>query len=45
MDERAISLTVELCEERNPRQSAQRDRIELTLNSPGPVIRAGSRGG
>lgn len=40
MDERAISLTVELLEERNPRQTEQRDRIELTLNSPGPVVRA-----
>jgi ribosomal subunit interface protein len=45
LDERAISLTVELCEERNPRQSEQRDRIELTLNSPGPVVRAEAAAG
>jgi len=45
LDDRAISLTVELCEERNPRQAEQRDRIELTLNSPGPVVRAEAAAG
>jgi len=45
IDDRAISLVVELLEERNPRQSEQRDRIELTLNSPGPVIRAEAAAG
>ena len=45
LDERAISLTIELCEERNPRQAEQRDRIELTLNSPGPVVRAEAAAG
>ncbi len=45
MDERAISLTVELCEERNPRQAEQKDRIELTLAWPGPVVRAEAAAG
>ena len=40
MDDKAISLTVVLGEEKNPRQSEQKDRIELTLDCPGPVIRA-----
>ncbi|NUR28356.1 MAG: ribosome-associated translation inhibitor RaiA [Catenulispora sp.] len=40
MDGKAISLTVVLGEERNPRQAEQKDRIELTLDCPGPVIRA-----
>ena len=45
MDERAISLTVELCEERNPRLAEQKDRIELTLDCPGPVVRAEAAAG
>jgi len=45
IDERAISLDVELCEEKNPRQSEQRDKIELTLKSRGPVIRAEAAAG
>jgi ribosomal subunit interface protein len=40
MDGKAISLTVVLGEEKNPRQAEQKDRIELTLDCPGPVIRA-----
>ena len=41
MDDRAISLTVVLGEERNPRQAEMKDRIELTLDCPrAPVIRA-----
>ncbi|GAA2063535.1 ribosome-associated translation inhibitor RaiA [Catenulispora yoronensis] len=40
MDDKAISLTVVLGEEKNPRQAEQKDRIELTLDCPGPVIRA-----
>lgn len=41
MDEKAISLTVELVEEKNPRQAENKDRIELTLDCPrSPVIRA-----
>jgi ribosomal subunit interface protein len=45
IDDRAISLDVELCEEKNPRQSEQRDKIELTLKSRGPVIRAEAAAG
>jgi ribosomal subunit interface protein len=45
LDERAISLDVELVEERNPRLSDQRDRIELTLKSRGPVVRAEAAAG
>jgi ribosomal subunit interface protein len=33
-------LDVEVCEERNPRQSEMRTRIELTFHAKGPVIRA-----
>ena len=41
MDGKAISLTVVLGEEKNPRQADQKDRIELTLDCPrAPVIRA-----
>jgi ribosomal subunit interface protein len=41
MDGKAISLTVVLGEEKNPRQAEQKDRIELTLDCPrSPVIRA-----
>lgn len=41
MDGKAISLTVVLGEERNPRQAESKDRIELTLDCPRlPVIRA-----
>jgi ribosomal subunit interface protein len=41
MDEKAISLTVVLGEERNHRQAESKDRIELTLDCPrSPVIRA-----
>jgi ribosomal subunit interface protein len=41
MDGKAISLTVVLGEEKNPRQAEQKDRIELTLDCPrAPVIRA-----
>jgi ribosomal subunit interface protein len=39
-DAKIISLDVELCKERNPRQSDVCDRIELTCRSRGPVIRA-----
>jgi len=41
MDGKAISLTVVLGEEKNPRQAENKDRIELTLDCPrSPVIRA-----
>ncbi|HZE67070.1 MAG TPA: ribosome-associated translation inhibitor RaiA [Sporichthyaceae bacterium] len=39
-DTKIISLDVEVCRERNPRQSDVCDRIELTCRSRGPVIRA-----
>lgn len=39
-DPRAIRLDVELSHEKNPRQSAHCQRVELTLRSKGPVIRA-----
>ena len=40
LDQKTISVDVEVTLERNPRQSAQRERVELTLYSRGPVIRA-----
>jgi ribosomal subunit interface protein len=33
-------LDVEICAERNPRQSDHRERVELTCHAKGPVIRA-----
>jgi ribosomal subunit interface protein len=39
-DHKVISLDVELSEEPNPRQSERKDRIELTMRTRGPVIRA-----
>ncbi|MFL6240053.1 MAG: ribosome hibernation-promoting factor, HPF/YfiA family [Actinomycetes bacterium] len=33
-------IDVEICEERNPRQADQRERVELTCHAKGPVIRA-----
>lgn len=40
LDQKTISVDVEVTLERNPRQSAQRERVELTLYSRGPVMRA-----
>src|SRR6266700_1144346 len=40
LDQRAIRVDVELSVERNPRQSSQKDRVELTIWSRGPAIRA-----
>jgi ribosomal subunit interface protein len=40
LDQKTISIDVEVTLERNPRQSSQRERVELTLNSRGPVMRA-----
>ena len=40
LDQKTISVDVEVTLERNPRQSGQRERVELTLYSRGPVIRA-----
>ena len=40
LDQKTISIDVEVTLEPNPRQSAQRERVELTLFSRGPVVRA-----
>jgi ribosomal subunit interface protein len=40
LDQKTISVDVEVTLEPNPRQSAQRERVELTLFSRGPVVRA-----
>ncbi len=40
LDQKTISIDVEVTLERNPRQSAQKERVELTLYSRGPVVRA-----
>jgi ribosomal subunit interface protein len=40
LDPKVIRVDVEVSEERNPRQSDTRERIELTIVSRGPVIRA-----
>ena len=40
LDARAIRVDVELAHERNPRQSAKCQRVEITVSSKGPVIRA-----
>jgi ribosomal subunit interface protein len=39
-DHKIISLDVELSKERNPRQNERKDRVEITMRSRGPVIRA-----
>ena len=40
LDHKAIRIDVEVSTERNPRQSDRRERVELTIRSRGPVIRA-----
>jgi ribosomal subunit interface protein len=40
LDQRAIRIDVEVSTERNPRQSGRRERVELTISSRGPAIRA-----
>ncbi|MEU4897563.1 ribosome-associated translation inhibitor RaiA [Streptomyces sp. NPDC044780] len=40
LDGKVISLDVEVSKEHNPRQSDRADRVEITLRSRGPVIRA-----
>ncbi|WP_405582248.1 ribosome hibernation-promoting factor, HPF/YfiA family [Streptomyces sp. NBC_01190] len=40
LDGKVISLDVEVSKELNPRQADHADRVEITLNTPGPVIRA-----
>ena len=40
LDSKTIRIDVEVTAERNPRQSDRRERVELTIRSRGPVIRA-----
>ncbi|MEU3726753.1 ribosome-associated translation inhibitor RaiA [Streptomyces sp. NPDC031705] len=40
LDAKVISLDVEVSKEHNPRQADRCDRVEITLHSRGPVIRA-----
>lgn len=44
-DTKAISLDVEVSKEHNPRQADRSDRVEITLRSRGPVIRAEANAG
>lgn len=45
LDGKAISLDVELSKEHNPRLANRSDRVEITLRSRGPVIRAEAAAG
>jgi ribosomal subunit interface protein len=40
LDSRVTRIDVEVSTERNPRQAGRRERVELTISSRGPVIRA-----
>jgi len=40
LDNRLIRVSVEVSKERNPRLADQRERVELTIHSRGPAIRA-----
>src|SRR5215470_3747162 len=40
LDQKAIRVDVEVSVERNPRQASQKERVELTISSRGPAIRA-----
>ena len=40
LDSKTIRVDVEVTAERNPRQADRRERVELTIRSRGPVIRA-----
>ncbi len=40
LDQKAMRVDVEVSVERNPRQASQRERVELTIRSRGPAIRA-----
>lgn len=40
LDHKVIRVDVEVSKERNPRIANQRERVELTIHSRGPVIRA-----
>jgi ribosomal subunit interface protein len=39
-DDKVISLDVEVSKERNPRQADRSERVEITMRTRGPVIRA-----
>ncbi|MBT2508217.1 MULTISPECIES: ribosome hibernation-promoting factor, HPF/YfiA family [Streptomyces] len=45
IDGKVISLDVEVSKEPNPRQADRSDRVEITLHSRGPVIRAEASAG
>ncbi|WP_371653048.1 MULTISPECIES: ribosome hibernation-promoting factor, HPF/YfiA family [unclassified Streptomyces] len=45
LDGKVISLDVEVSKEHNPRQADRSDRVEITLHSRGPVIRAEAAAG
>ncbi|MET9804051.1 ribosome-associated translation inhibitor RaiA [Streptomyces sp. NPDC006368] len=45
LDSKVISLDVEVSKEHNPRQADRSDRVEITLHSRGPVIRAEAAAG
>ena len=40
LDNKLIRVDVEVSKERNPRLAGQRERVELTIHSRGPAIRA-----
>jgi ribosomal subunit interface protein len=40
LDSKAYRIDVEVCHESNPRLAGSADRVELTLRSKGPVVRA-----
>jgi ribosomal subunit interface protein len=40
LDQKVIRIDVEVSTERNPRQSGRRERVELTITTRGPAIRA-----
>jgi ribosomal subunit interface protein len=45
LDGKVISLDVEVSKELNPRQAERSDRVEITLNTRGPVVRAEAAAG
>lgn len=45
LDQRAIRIDVEVSQEHNPRQYGRRERVELTITSRGPAIRAEAAAG
>jgi ribosomal subunit interface protein len=45
LDGKVISLDVEVSKELNPRQADHADRVEITLNTRGPVVRAEAAAG